>query len=97
MYDGNKLYKYMKPCLDHNILIYPKPQSSNGGRYKIVIERNGKPKVGSEIYKNELSYKKVQKQGKTGFEEVKVEVPSIWDKIFQLYREIAIKNKYVIE
>lgn len=72
------------------VIIYPKP--SNFKKYKIIISRNGNEKIGDEIYLDEPYYKTVEKKTRTGFVTEKVLVPSIWDKILELYKDICMKN-----
>lgn len=95
MYDGHKLYRYMKPCLDNNIRVYPK--GSNTGRYKIIIETNGRQREGKEVYKNEPYQKKESLMTDKGLVEITVTIPAVNEKVFELYKEIAIKNKFVTE
>ena len=40
-------YIYMKACVDNNIMIYPK--GSNFGKYKIIINKNGRETEGEEV------------------------------------------------
>ena len=89
--DGKEFYKYAKPCHDNHITIYPK--ASNCGKYKIIINTRGKEKIGDEIYQDKSYIKEINLQTPQGMRRVKVEVPSIADKIFQLYKQICIKNK----
>jgi hypothetical protein len=88
--DGKAFYKYSKPAIAMGVKIYPKP--SNSQRYKVIISRNGNEKIGDEIYLEEPYYKKVEKKTRTGVVTVKVLVPSIWDKILELYIDVCIKN-----
>jgi len=87
--------KYFSLCVDSDIRIYPKP--SNTGKYKIIINRRGVEKVGDEIYEDKPYIKEVSQKTTTGVVKLKVVVPSVWDKINELYREICIKNKLVKE
>jgi len=87
----NEFYKYSSRCIASNITIYPKP--SNHGKYKIIINRRGVEKVGEEIYEDKPYIKQVEQKTTTGVIKVKVVVPSVWDKINELYKEICIKNK----
>lgn len=89
--DGKEFYKYAKLCHDNQITIYPK--ASNTGKYKIIINTRGKEKTGDEIYEDKAYTKEINLQTPNGMRRVKVEVPSIADKIFQLYKQICIKNK----
>jgi len=89
--DGKKFYQYAKICNDNHITIYPK--CSNTGKYKIIINTRGREKTGEEIYEDKKYIKEVNIQTPNGQKKVKIEVPSIWDKIAQLYQQICEKNK----
>jgi hypothetical protein len=88
--DGKEFYKYAKACNDHNIMIYPK--CSNTGKYKIIINKNGNEKEGDQIYENLPSVKMTEIKTPRGIQEVKEVVPSVWDKIFELYKATCEKN-----
>jgi hypothetical protein len=89
--DHKEFSKYFKACEDANISIYPKP--SNVARYKIIINTRGKEKEGSEFYQDKESSKNVVIKTTKGLVNVSQKVPSVWDKIRELYKEICIKNK----
>jgi hypothetical protein len=89
--DGKEFYKYAKPCIEAQITIYPKP--SNTGKYKIVINTRGREKVGDEIYQNESYIKSEIIRTPTGMKVVSIVVPSVYDKILELYKAICLKNK----
>ncbi len=89
--DGKEFYKYSKACNDQFITIYPK--ASNSGKYKIIINTRGREKIGDEIYQDKSYIKEINLQTPNGMKRVKVEVPSVADKIFDLYKQICIKNK----
>ncbi|MEZ0182626.1 hypothetical protein AB9T89_10300 [Flavobacterium oncorhynchi] len=88
--DGKEFYKYAKACNDQKITIYPK--CSNTGKYKIIINKNGHEKEGEEYYENVAHVKQIEIQTPRGPQKVKKLVPSVWDKIFELYRDTCIKN-----
>ncbi|MEO8532829.1 MAG: hypothetical protein ABI441_03730 [Flavobacterium sp.] len=88
--DGKEFYKYAKACNDNNITIYPK--CSNTGKYKIIINKNGEEKVGDQFYEEHASVKEVEIKTPRGIQKVKQVVPSVWDKIFELYKVTCIKN-----
>ena len=70
-------YNCAKWCNDNGIIIYPVPVSAYSKEsYYIVVERNGKPKKGERIFKNE-PYK---------------DDPSVWDQVRTLYRMIYEKS-----
>jgi hypothetical protein len=81
----------MKACIDNHITIYPKP--SNLGKYKIIINTNGREKVGEEIYENESYIKEMILHTPSGIKREKIKVPSVWDKIHELYKTICDRNK----
>lgn len=87
--DGKKLYPFAKACNDHKITIYPKP--SNLGKYKIIININGTEKVGQEIFENEPTTRIVKIKTPTGEKILREKVPSVWDKIAELYELICKK------
>lgn len=89
--DGHEFYKYASKVIASGITIYPKP--SNYGKYKIIINRNGVEKVGEEYYGNESSIRILEQRTTTGIVKLKVKVPSVYDKIVELYKDICIKNK----
>lgn len=88
--DGKEFYKYAKACNDNNITIYPK--CSNTGKYKIIINRNGHEKVGEHYYENEPYVKIIEVKTPHGIQKIKELVPSVWDKIFELYKATCINN-----
>jgi hypothetical protein len=91
--DGKEFYKYAKPCMEAEITIYPKP--SNNGKYKIVINTRGREKIGDEIYQNESYIKSETIRTPSGIKVVKIQVPSVYDKILELYKAICLKNKFL--
>lgn len=68
----------MALCLKNGIRIYPVPY---GNRFKIVIERNGKPTMGAETYP--------EKTDKTAPKDKPV--VGVYDKIRELYNDLAAK------
>ena len=67
-----ELAQEMKTCLKNGVRIYPVPYGNN---FKIVVERNGKPKPGKDIFPSKAE------KGRTG----------VFDKIRELYSQIAFK------
>ena len=67
---SRETFKDMSRCNRAGIRIYPIPW---GSRFKIEIERNGKPKRGEEIYP----------------EKSEKGMPGVYDKIQELYRQIS--------
>ena len=56
-----KLYdKYFSWCVDNGITIYPKPYTPNGSVLKIVVNNNGREKIGEEKYTNDSIYEKIK-------------------------------------
>jgi hypothetical protein len=88
--DSKLFYRYAKACNDNGTVIYPKP--SNSGKYKIIINRRGIEKVGEEIYQDQAYIKEEKFKTPQGFKVIKILVPSIWDKISDIYKEISEKN-----
>lgn len=88
--DGVEFYKYSKACNDHNIKIYPK--CSNTGRYRIIINNNGVEKLGDQYYEDQPTVKETTISTPRGVQKIKEIVPSVWDKIFELYKITCIKN-----
>ena len=64
--------KAMSKCLKNGIRIYPVPYGYN---FKIIIERNGKPKPGKDVFPAKAEKDK----------------PGVFDKIRELYDQIAEK------
>lgn len=91
--DAKEVYKYMSWCISKNILIYPK--ASNTGKYRIIICRNGKEKLGNEIYQDKETYKTVDVKTKNGVKKEKVRVPPLHDRIYELYKDIFEKNNLI--
>ena len=85
-----KPYLYMKACLENEIKIYPK--GSNTGKYKIIVNTKGVEKLGDEIYEDKPYIKEVVIKTPKGNKIINKVVPSIWDKIDELYKEICIRN-----
>jgi hypothetical protein len=88
--DAKEFHRYAKVCNDNLITIYPK--ASNSGKYKIIINRNGREKVGSEIYENTSYIKEESILTPRGPQKVRVKVPSVWEKILELYKETCKRN-----
>ena len=89
--DHRDFAKYFTACTEANITIYPKP--SNIARYKIIINTRGREKEGSETYQDKPTTKNVVVKTTKGLVSMSQVVPSVWDKIRELYKEICIKNK----
>jgi len=64
--------KNMSKCFKNGIRIYP---FKYGNNFKIVVERNGKPKKGEKLYPEKAD---------------KV-TPGVYDMIHELYRQLADK------
>ena len=88
--EEHKPHEFAKACHASNITIYPKP--SNSGKYKIIINKNGREKTGEEIYENTSYIKEETILTPRGPQKVKIQVPSVWDKISELYKEICKRN-----
>lgn len=89
--ESRESHIYMKACIDNDIKIYPK--GSNIGKYKIIINTRGREKVGEEIYQNEPYTKEVILHTPSGLKREKIQVPSVWEKINELYKTICERNK----
>jgi len=89
--ESRESHLFMKACIDNNITIYPK--GSNTGKYKIIINTRGREKVGEEIYQDESYVKEVVLHTPSGLKREKITVPSVWDKINELYKTICERNK----
>lgn len=88
--DGKDFYRYAKPCNDAGIKIFPLP--SNNGKYKIAIESNGKLTIGKEIFENDTTSIETTELTRRGPVKTKTIVPSVWDKILELYKNLLDKN-----
>lgn len=88
--DGKEFYKYSKACIDNNIKIYPK--CSNSGKYKIIINRNGEEKIGDQYYEDQPSVRIKEVNTPRGIQKIKERIPSVWNKILELYKATCIKN-----
>lgn len=91
--DGHEFYKYSSLVIPTGVTIYPKTWSY--GKYKIIINRNGREKTGDEIYEDQSYIKEVEIKSPQGLKKVKVVIPSIYDKILELYKDICIKNNLI--
>lgn len=89
--ESRESHIYMKACIDNDITIYPK--GSNVGKYKIIINTRGREKVGEEIYQNDSYVKEVILHTPSGIKREKIQVPSVWEKINELYKTICERNK----
>jgi hypothetical protein len=88
--DGKEFHKYAKACNDNQITIYPK--ASNSGKYKIIINRNGREKIGDQVYENTSYTREESIHTPSGPQKVTIRVPSVWDKILELYKETCSRN-----
>jgi hypothetical protein len=79
-----------KVCWEHNFFVVVKPIGNH--RCKLAISRNGKEKIGEQVYsdKTEKKVKIVEKAGKKYREEILVE--SYHKKIEALYLDLYKKN-----
>jgi hypothetical protein len=91
--ESRQSHLYTKACWENHITIYPKP--SNTGKYKIIINTKGREKEGTEVYHDKPYIKEVVLHTPTGIKREKVQMPSVWEKINELYKQICIKNKLV--
>ena len=95
--DHKEFHKYSTWCWNHGIFIFPECNNSGkNGRHKIIVSRNGKEKVTKKSYVNSTSATVIEESLKTypsgRSEKVKTEVPSLWRKIEEMYKEIYEKN-----
>lgn len=88
--DSKEFYKYSKVCIENNIKIYPK--CSNNGKYRIIINKNGHEQLGDQFYEDRPSMKETEIKTPRGIQKIKEVVPSVWDKILELYKATCIKN-----
>lgn len=89
---NTELYFAQKYCWDHNIFVVVK-LTSKSGKYRIAISRNGREKLGEEIYENHSHMRLVELQSPTGQKtKHKVVVPAVHDKIESIYIDIFRKN-----
>lgn len=95
--DPHEFYKYSSACFKHSITIYPKPVN-NHGLYLIVVNRNGRETVGKTLYRD-MPYKEtIEKKSSCGVIKKEVHViPSCFDKIAAMYKDIALKNNFLKE
>lgn len=75
--NAREFSSHMSLCLANEIIIYPIYYARH--KYKIVIERQGKRKIGDEIFESNA---RLDKSSKTL-------IPSVDQKIHQLYKQIA--------
>ncbi len=53
-------HKHFTWCVNNGITIYPKPYNSIGTVLKIVVNNNGREKIGDEKHTEETIYKKIK-------------------------------------
>lgn len=63
--------KHMSYCLRHNVRIYPVCHGYNS--FKIAIEKNGREKIGKEVYPETTTKKGI----------------GVYDKMWELYETLA--------
>lgn len=56
----NDYHKYFSWCVNNGITIYPKPYTPNGSVLKIVVNNNGREKIGEEKYTDNSIYDKIK-------------------------------------
>jgi hypothetical protein len=63
------------------------------GRYRLAISRNGREKVGEEIYEHDISFRTFETESPTGIKtKHKIAVPPYWKKMEEIYIDIYEKN-----
>lgn len=89
--DPRDFYIQQKVCWERGITVYPKPTNKRR-HYRIVICRNGREKVGEEIY-TDKAYEKIVIDKSSGVIKKNVQlIPSVWDKMLMIYDDIYKKN-----
>ena len=84
------LYIATKVCWDHDVYVVVKPISQH--KYKLAISRNGREKPGEQVYGDHPVTKPIfiERNGKKYRQEVFV--PSVHQKIVELYLDLYQKN-----
>lgn len=83
MINAREFSSHMSLCIRYGIVIYPIFYSR--GKYKIAIKRDGKEKIGDDVYEDTAVIDKKTKE----------RTPAIHEKIHSLYRLMAnrIRNQ----
>jgi len=84
------LYIATKVCWEHDVFVVVKPFGNN--KYKIAISRNGREKIGEQIYSDVPKSKVLiyEKGGKKYRQDITI--PSVHQKIEELYLHLYITN-----
>lgn len=84
------LYIATKVCWEHDIYVVIKPVSNK--KYRLAISRNGREKLGEQIYELQDVIKKVEVErfGRKQIQEVII--PGLYRKIEQLYLHLYETN-----
>lgn len=89
---NTELYFAQNYCWDHNIVVVVK-QTGKPGKYRIAISRNGREKLGEEIYENHSSVRLMEVTSPTGQKtKHRYTVPPLHEKIESIYIDIFRKN-----
>lgn len=79
-------------CWENGIFIVVKPVNNNG-QYRLAISRNGKEKIGHQVYKDKSTIKMINNIVAYGTQKNTTErVPAVDEKIKELYIDIFRKN-----
>ena len=89
---NTELYFAQTFCWEHNIFVVVKP-INNLGKYRLAISRNGREKLGDEIYEGTAKLKWQVIETAQGIQKkIKVLVPPVHERIKELYIDIYNKN-----
>lgn len=90
-----ELYFAQHFCWDHNIFIVVKPVNNNL-KYRLAISRNGREKLGTQIYGDKQTLELIETTDANGKKKkVTVRIPSVHEKIKELYLDIYRKSCHV--
>lgn len=90
-----ELYFAMHFCWDHNIFIVVKPINNNL-KYRLAISRNGKEKLGTQIYGDKPSLEMIEQADANGKKKkVTIRIPSVHEQIKALYLDIYRKSCHI--
>ena len=87
---NSALYIATKVCWEHNVFVIIKPVTKI--KFKIAISRNGKEKLGEQVYGDKTVWKTVTTEVRGRTIKQAVEFPSVHKKVEMLYLDLYEKN-----
>lgn len=90
--EAKELVAITNTCWKHGIYVIVKP-INNQGNYKLAVLKNGRETIGEEVYRDK-AYEKITLEKKEAGppKRIKTQIPSVHEKIQELYLKIYNKN-----